>query len=168
MKFPATGAAIRDHPDIQWHDHKMVNDAASQNKVFDYAPEEPNKLGKTNSSLQTNDQPKLEPIEKPVVEANRKGGKNAASLYSFYQNIIDKHSEGGPTQAHKDKLSHPNYQIHSTKQSNEVRSEQKAIKESPSLAQKSSKFKNAGRDIGKDRLVSNCLPETQSKTINVF
>jgi hypothetical protein len=135
--------------DTELDHHTISINAASQNQVFDYNPEGSDKFDKSSSSLQAKKQTKLEPIEKPTLEANRneKGVKNSTSLYSFYQNIIDKNNEGGVSQSHKDKLSHPNYQIHSTKQSNDTQSDQKVFKESPSLAQKSSKFKNAGRDI---------------------
>jgi hypothetical protein len=48
-------------------------------------------------------------------------------------------------QDHKEKMNHPKYHIAVEKQ--KIIEEKEEVKESPSLADKSSKFKNAGRDI---------------------
>ena len=71
------------------------------------------------------------------------------SLYSFYQNIIDKNNDGVSTQSTKDKLQHPKYKIEHKVPPKKIEEEKSPIsaKESPSLVEKSSKFKNAGRDI---------------------
>lgn len=85
----------------------------------------------------TNPKPSAKPASTSPISSQNPKAPNEKSLYSFYQNIIDKNNPDNTLNDLKSKQSHPNYQI------------PKIVpkKESPSLLQKSSKFQNAARDI---------------------
>ena len=136
------------------------NKRNSTTKVFDYEEESIDQLSKSLKQIPNNiNVAKVLPSNKQIARETHANSSNTTesaptgpSLYSFYQNIIDKNNEGSTSKDIKSKMSHPKYQVHSTKpslepQPNPSPQSDKAMKESPSLAQKSSKFKNAGRDI---------------------
>lgn len=108
----------------------------------------------SNSSFEEDHSSKQVPFPSsqidPKVEILPKSLKqNQDSLYSFYQNIIDKNNDNSYQQK-QNKFAHPNYQVvkpHNNLAKTESISDTSSVKESPSISQKSSKFKNAGRDI---------------------
>jgi len=129
----------------------------TQQKVFEYNPEGSDKFDNSSNSMKEESKTKtakLEPLRSNATQQNEtKPKNNSASLYSFYQNIIDKNNEDHTSDKIKEKMSHPNYKVHVPAHSSNDKPHQSekgpSCKESPSLAQKSSKFKNAARDIGK-------------------
>lgn len=108
------------HPDtLDQEFEKHRNDA----KVFEY-PDKPNDRFTTEKSddyQNYSKSNKYEEIKQPSIEVPKiqkivkaPDQKNTGvSLYSFYQNIIDRNSEGNPEVKNNEKLSHPNYQVHS-------------------------------------------------------
>lgn len=142
----------------------ITNNNAKAAKVFEYQENSRNEFKEQNYqnhietiSADSNDfnssSQEMNNIQAPKISADKKN-TNSVSLYSFYQGIIDKNNEGHTMKEIKEKQNHPKYQIHSAILQQAKQEEGKAeelvnsdIKESPSLMQKSSKFKNAGREI---------------------
>jgi len=145
-------------PIKQDNQDSSINRIHQTNQVFEYKEQSESQSNESKDRIINNQKPSNQIVDPKVTIENKKTANNSASLYSFYQNIIDKNNVDISTQTIKDKLSHPKYQIHSTKQqkvsvammqmNNESKSnEGVAAKESPSLENKASKFKNAGREI---------------------
>lgn len=114
-------------------------DKAPVGNVFDYDQNSKNAYAEENKYYKHRNEE-----NKPLT--NKPKASSGKSLYSFYQNIIDKNTEGDSHKTQMEKLHHPKYKIEPKKELTPSLSVTE-VKESPSLAEKSSKFKNAGRDI---------------------
>lgn len=108
------------HPDtLDQEFEKHRNDG----KVFEYPKNPKDRLPLENNDYQNHpiqnskhEEIKQSPMQIPKIQKIVKAPEQkstGASLYSFYQNIIDRNSEANPEVKHTDKLSHPNYQVHS-------------------------------------------------------
>eukprot|EP00344_Euplotes_crassus_P001761 CAMPEP_0197001352 /NCGR_PEP_ID=MMETSP1380-20130617/6069_1 /TAXON_ID=5936 /ORGANISM="Euplotes crassus, Strain CT5" /LENGTH=357 /DNA_ID=CAMNT_0042418981 /DNA_START=394 /DNA_END=1464 /DNA_ORIENTATION=- len=114
-------------------------DKMPSGNVFDYQQNSKNAYAEETKYLKHKNEENKSSNNKPKPS-------NGKSLYSFYQNIIDKNTEGDSHKNQIGKLHHPKYKIEPNKELAPTLSATE-VKESPTLAEKSSKFKNAGRDI---------------------